>query len=390
VAYPRLVGSRNERRAARYIARRFKALGLEVQHEPFQISLFAPEIGSRIVFAVCAGLILIGMLLVQIHPLASAGVWGLAAFLVNSPWRLAKYMGLRWPPFVYSENLVAALPGRTREAPVRVIFMAHYDSKSQVLPTGIRVGLVSTAAILCGLLALMALVDATSFSDICQRRPPWGLTTLAVIALAGLMANYSGNRSPGALDNGSGIGTLLELARSWRPRAGVPAEVVWVATGSEEAGLDGARHFLHLHQAWWAEKPTLLINLESVGAGPGLYLSGEAQGQHLAQAVADELGLPHRQLHVLGAGMDHQPFAAHDLASVSILGDVVRKSFYLHSARDNMDRVDRDALARAGTLAAQLAWCWAELYQLAPESEPAAAPPAPADRVAAPRSSTVR
>ena len=61
--------------------------------------------------------------------------------------------------------------------------------------------------------------------------------------------------------------------------------------------------------------------------------------------------------------MDHEPFAALGLASVSILGDVVRSSFALHSTRDNLDLIEHTALERAGRLAACLAWRWAELHQ---------------------------
>jgi hypothetical protein len=178
-----------------------------------------------------------------------------------------------------------------------------------------------------------------------------------------LVANVTGNRSPGALDNGSAVGTLLELARSWRPLPGAPVEVVWVASGSEEVGLDGARHFLRLRKAWWREKPTLLINLESVGAGARVYLAGERQALRLAESVAGEFGLPQGRLRVLGAGMDHEPFAARGLAALSILGDVVGKSFALHSRRDDMGLIEPAALERAGRLAAHLAWRWAEMHR---------------------------
>ena len=122
-----------------------------------------------------------------------------------------------------------------------------------------------------------------------------GAAVISVLLLA-LILNFTGNRSPGALDNGSGIGSLLELARTWRPRPDAPADVVFVATGAEEAGLDGARHFLKMHDAWWFEKPTLLINLESVGAGPRLYLAGHHASLRLAHAIAGQLGLPHLTL----------------------------------------------------------------------------------------------
>jgi hypothetical protein len=186
---------------------------------------------------------------------------------------------------------------------------------------------------------------------------------VVVALLLGLIANLTGNRSPGALDNGSGVGALLELARGWRPRPEAPVEVIWVATGSEEVGSDGAQAFLRRYESWWREKPTLLINLESVGAGTRIRLAGEERSVRLAGEVADDLGLLHSRFGVLGAGMDHEPFAAKDLTALSILGDVVRHSLAMHSRRDHMGLIERPALERAGRLAGHLAWSWAGLHQ---------------------------
>jgi hypothetical protein len=255
-----------------------------------------------------------------------------------------------------------------------VIFMAHYDTKSQLLPTGVRVALVSVAALLAGLLALLGLAAAVGSPGGLRLVHPVVLSGVVVMLLLGLIGNLTGNRSPGALDNGSGVGTLLELARTWRPAAEAPVEVLWVASGSEEVGSDGAQAFLRRYESWWREKPTLLINLESVGAGTHLRLAGEERSVRLASEVADRLGLLHTRFGVLGAGMDHEPFAAQDLTAVSILGDVVRHSLAMHSTRDHMGLIERPALQRATQLAGHLAWSWAVLHQTAdavPSDEPA-------------------
>jgi Zn-dependent M28 family amino/carboxypeptidase len=240
--------------------------------------------------------------------------------------------------------------------------MAHYDTKSQLVPTGIRVLLVSSVALLCAALCIIAVLVGLGAIAL----PATALRWIAAIVLAEvclLIGNVTGNRSPGAIDNGSAVGTLLELAQSWRPRVGDPLEVFWVASGSEEVELDGARHFLAQRESWWHEKPTLLINLESVGAGTRTLLAGESRAVDLARGAADALGITHGGLNVLGAGMDHEPFAARGLCAVSILGDVVRASLALHSPRDNMRLIDRNALDRAGRLAARLAWKWAEIHE---------------------------
>lgn len=388
LCYPRRVGTAGERRAARYVLRAFAALGVPGRLERFTVSFFPAEIGARVVLAGCGLLVALGMVLVAGHPLAAAACWGVAAMLVNGPWRVAGRFGERWPPRARSANLVAAVPGAAGNAPVRVVFMAHYDTKSQLLPTGVRVGLVSGATLACGLLALVAVAAAFGVGGGWLPARPWGLGAAALACLTGLLLNVTANRSPGALDNASAVGTLLELARTWRPRPDAPADVVWVASGAEESGLDGARQFLREHAAWWQEKPTLLINLESVGAGARVFLAGEAHALRLAEDAAARLGVPHARLRVLGAAMDHQPFAAAGLSAVSILGDVVRHSFAMHSRRDHLGLIDRAALDRAGRLAAHLAWSWAERHQ--PLAVPAPEPPPRRTPVPVPRTALAR
>ncbi len=370
LCYPRGVGTPAEQRAARYILQEFAAAGLQTHPQPFPVSLFPTKIGCTLLFTIAVLLVLAGAQSVSQAPLLAALCWGLAAFLTNMPWRVLGSGSHLWPPRTTSANLIACLPASTARAPARVVFMAHYDTKSQLLPTGVRVLLVYVATTSSGLLALLSLLDALGFPGAWQLAQLDMLAVVAAGALLGLLANRTGNRSPGAVDNGSSVGTLLELARSWRPQADTPLDVVWVASGSEEAQLNGARYFLQQQAAWWQEKPTLLINLESVGAGARTYLAGEAQAVQLAEGIADELGLTHTRLRVLGAGMDHEPFAAHGLPALSILGDVVRSSFALHSARDNMSLIEKPALERAGRLAACLAWAWAAKHQPLPTATP--------------------
>jgi hypothetical protein len=359
LCYPRRVGTLGERRAARYVTRQFASAGLLWMRERFMVSHFPAEIGSRMIFIACALLVATGVALVAFRPLIGSLCWGLAAFLVNAPWRVQRLLPGTWPPRSMSRNVLATLPHGS-SAPSRIVFMAHYDTKSQWLPTGMRVVFVTLATGLCITLCLVGLIGAAGLPVWMSATMVWRLAALIGLCLLALIANVTGNRSPGAIDNGSAVGTLLELARSWRPRQQAPVEVVWVATGSEEVDLDGARHLLRAHACWWQEKPTLVINLESVGAGQIIYLAGDVQAMKLARQAAGALGLTCAPLRVLGAGMDHEPFAARGLPAVSILGDVVRKSFSLHSRRDDMGLVEKPALERAGTLAAEIAWRWAD------------------------------
>ncbi len=374
---PRRVGTPGERRAAQQIRKALTLAGLSVWRERFPVAFIAKEIGNALTFAVSFALVLLGWIVLPEWPWIALVCWGLAGYLVNAPWRLTEHLAQRRLSRLRSRNYLATLPlpdtptSRSSETTCRVIFMAHYDSKSQWLPTGVRVALVISTRISCWSLAALALVSA--FWPVGIGREyfliPAGVATLGLLTL---LLNFTGNRSPGALDNGSGLGALLELSRTWRPRPEAPAEVFWVATGAEEIGLDGARDFLQRYEWWWLEKPTLLINLESIGVGDRVYLSGETRAVRLAEVVASKHGWKTSRFEIVGAGMDHQPFAARGLAALSLLGDVVGRSMDMHSPRDRLERVDPKAIERAGRLAAELAWAWAETHQALPV-EPTAA-----------------
>lgn len=382
LCYPRRVGSEAERLAADYIEDQLRQAGLQVHREPFPVYGSYREWLHRLLFAGCAILAVIAALALPVYPLVSVLAWAGVALVVNLPWRL---VGKPWryqlPACTWSENILghvrhrsAATESGGRKPAVRVIFMAHYDTKSQVLPTGLRVALVSTVWICAWVLVGVSVLWWANFWPAwwSSAPNPWLLTVVIVLCLAGLTANFTGDRSPGALDNASGVGALLALAQLWHEQARLSdprcrqIEPVWVATSAEETDLEGARHFLAQYCDWWDEMPTLLINLESVGAGMRFYLSGEPTTLVWAEQQARELGMQPLRLHVLGAGMDHQPFAARGLACLSILGDVVGRSFHLHTVRDDLRLIEVEALERTIRLAWHLATTWAEKHAALP------------------------
>ena len=366
LSIPRAVGTAGEKLAARLVERAFIRSGRSVVRERFPVGRTARRFGTLFALLGTLALITIATIGVPQWPVASVFCVLLAILLVNAPWIVTRSLADRVRSGVWSENLVSwpveEADWGAEGAPARVVFLAHYDSKSQRLPTGVRVALVVAVTIGCVVLALL--------SGVAWLAPGWigfganlAVSSVVVFCLIALMFNASGNRSPGALDNASGMAVLLELARCWQPRSGEPLDVAFLATGSEEVGLDGARAFLQRHEWWLRERPTLLINLESVGAGNRVWLSGNAVAVSMAEQIASRFAVPTGRFRVLGAGMDHEPFAAAGLFALSLLGDVVGTSASLHSPRDGLHLIDRDALSRASLLASHLAWSWAEQHQ---------------------------
>src|SRR5258705_3900687 len=135
LSYPRRAGTPGERRAARYILHAFAALDLTRRRESFPVTYLAREVGVRLAFAACAAAVLLGTWAVGSRPLVAAACWVAAGAAINTPWRIARGFGTRWPTRTTSQNLVATLPDPDADAgagaggaPARAGFMAPYEN----------------------------------------------------------------------------------------------------------------------------------------------------------------------------------------------------------------------------------------------------------------------
>ncbi|MBI2267453.1 MAG: M28 family peptidase, partial [Armatimonadetes bacterium] len=234
--------------------------------------------------------------------------------------------------------------------------MAHHDSKSQRIPLTARV-IVSTCALLwliffCFILFMQILLR--SFAAESLTALGWATLLAAALLVFGALLFDEGNRSPGAMDNGTGVAVLLGLAR--RLAQNPPSSNVWlVATGAEEEGLQGSIHFARKYASGLPRERTLVLNLDMVG-GSGAILILDRQGippKGTGQALARELERLCRDKGIgcsriwlaLGAGADHLPFGVRGYESVTISrGKLLTDFRTIHSTRDTWERVDEKSM----------------------------------------------
>ena len=159
-------------------------------------------------------------LLIGAAILASAGFWLARRGVLDIP--MLRGRGV---------NLEATRAGATP----KVWLCAHLDSKSQPVPTLLRsAGIVVEGA---GFVLMLALTLLIAFG-ITVHAFFW--TFAASVTLLGaipVVLGMVGDRSPGALDNASGVAMMIAAARQLGndPRVGV------LITDAEELGLAGAR-----------------------------------------------------------------------------------------------------------------------------------------------------
>ena len=366
IAFPRGVGSTGETAAREYIVRHFRDLGLHVVREPFHFTKFPAEVLPRLVCAIFTPLVFmvpwlgerfsIQMCLLCLGSLAVA----MALTRWQQPLEKLYDVGKKWR----SENVIATndVP-QTADAPT-LIFVAHYDSKSQVLPIAVRAAAYGIA--IAGLISLTGFILVQLLF---QFWPPnavlWGIASVSGFCLLLLQFNFTQNRSPGGFDNASGIGVLLELARAGMSQK---SRCIFLATGAEEYGMCGALRYIqrrsctmHPIERLAKDEKTFVINLDGLGVGNSVNvitrygIPPTRTARKLAEALrasGEALGIKTRERYFpIGVGFDSIPIASRGFEAVTLTsGDVGKVALKVHSKHDRGELLNVESLQRVGEL----------------------------------------
>jgi hypothetical protein len=259
-------------------AQRLRELNYRVEEQRFGYSAFPGRVATPL-----AGVVLIlafaGIPHAAVRELTGMALAWYVATLVSLALLLAAGLNgrvvLRFPlTRRESINLVA----RAGSDPPVLWLMAHLDSKSQPVSIMVRAAAIVAAAVL-----LVAMGVLLAFATRGVTTP---FTVWAMVALLGCAASVPialsvvGNSSAGAVDNASGVASVLDAAAlldaAERERVGL------ILTSAEELGLAGAHH-------WAAHAPQgMAINCDSIDdVGTFLCVGGDSRvGAALGEAAA--------------------------------------------------------------------------------------------------------
>ncbi|MHA1820878.1 MAG: M28 family metallopeptidase [Promethearchaeota archaeon] len=244
-----------------------------------------------------------------------------------------------------------------------IIISAHTDSKSQSITTIVRIKLFYYNFILFGILSLLyfitIIIDLFTkirLSLILEITILLMTIIVAIFTLA-LFLNKSENKSPGALDNASGIAVVLGLAEHFKK---IPLErfnLWFVLFGVEEFGQMGARNFVLKRLDYFKRGRTFNINLDMVSSieDDSLCLM-ESYGffkkpvdplleNYIKQSSKKEgvkvlgLNLP------TGAHTDRMVFTKYGFNGIDFVSATASK--WTHSPQDTPDKVNADLLSHA-------------------------------------------
>ncbi|MDD1776567.1 MAG: M28 family metallopeptidase, partial [Candidatus Helarchaeota archaeon] len=275
LAFPRLVGTEGELKAQQIVSEKMKSIGNLFHIEALKCSKFALNIGFKMTPPIGA-LLLLGAwvfsepLLGLNNPIASfifsliGLVWlALSSTIINNSFGRVPGIGQIYE----TQNFISEI---TPSAPKgHLIYIAHYDSKSQFYPGLVRV-MLFIAGLISGLLYAGQILVGSII--ILTGGIPTGLLAPSVIAFAvafclnfSLILNSVGNRSPGALDNATSVATVLELSKIFKNAPLQNVQLSFVITAAEELGLYGAADYVKRRRGQLDPKTTYFLNYDGIG-----------------------------------------------------------------------------------------------------------------------------
>jgi hypothetical protein len=195
-----------------------------------------------------------------------------------------------------------------------------------------------------------------------------GVAGLAASALLALEV-ASNDPVPGASDNATGVAAVLALVERFAAQPFEDTEVVALLPGCEESGMGGMRDWLDAERGRLDPGATLVLGLDTLGAGEPIVVSGEGPFRPERYRAADleradrgaaraDVSRPRRMR--LGAWTDPILAVHAGLPAVSILSANGNRFTDYHLPTDTPERVDWESVGACVQLATGVAEDFAE------------------------------
>jgi len=361
IAYPRGIGSAGKDKAADYIIEYFKDTGFTVKIQDFFFSSF-PAYYLPILyylFLLCAVNIQVFYLRNNLILSAIFSLIVIVFFIVSIIWKDKLRYLYRISKDLHSKNIIASKDKDS--AKNNIIFIAHYDSKSQALP--IYLSELCYLIVFCAVSAISAAIVALFFLnlEIVYRYIIYYIACGVNVVLVLLLFNSISNKSPGVFDNATGVAVLLELARCLKGVANKNFQVLFLLTDAEELGLVGAQRYISEYGKNFDRGSTYAVNIDCVGVKGKIKvinkykLMPSGEGGRLIKSITNVSKKSNieikRELLSIGREFDHIPFVCNQFEAVTLTQSGFNKStMSVHSKRDTSDNLDMQALENVGNL----------------------------------------
>lgn len=342
-AVARPAGSATEAAARSYCSQVLSAAGFEVSERAFSYSAF-PGLWGTPLIGVALLLTAVVTSFSLMHSSAAEGpavrALVIVAILSVCGWWLSRF-GTRYMPLMHRRgvNLEAH-----RGVPA-VWLVAHLDSKSQSVSLLTRAGAAVAVVGFWVAVAIALVVSSVVHVPVTLIAV---LIICAGIAAVPLALARTGSNGSGALDNASGVASIIVAAQ--RMRAETPLGLV--ITSAEELGLAGAR-------AWVEGKPSsVAINCDGVDDMGELTLTASGRGEEIVRSLARSsiIGPKVRiRKNLPGVLLDSTAFSDSGWAACTVSQGRLKSLARIHTRRDRLDECSGSGVERAGELIATIA-----------------------------------
>ncbi|MHA1726341.1 MAG: M28 family metallopeptidase [Promethearchaeota archaeon] len=384
-SFPRLAGTAGEKKAVELAIQTFKNLGFKEESiikQKFEFSDFYSTTLIKLIMVLNLTFSFFLLFFIYTLPIISFIIIGAFALILlwiikgiqrpEKPGFFAKYYGKK----LSATNVIAKVPPlKMSESNCgHVLITAHLDSKSQTIRTAWRVTLYRFwlyNGIILAIFFIILMMDV--FLNLGLARDIillgiWISTLLISLSNIILMLVDTGNESPGALDNASGMAIVFELG-SYFLKNPLKHFNLWVCQFSaEELGTMGSRFFVDAYEALFLKNPSFQFNFEMVSLATRNKKANKIQylksygvfprksiapilEKYLKKAAREE-NIEIEGFHVsTGAHTDTVPFHQRKLNAI----DIVTKdsAFWTHSKEDTPDKVDPKVIAEACVIVAK-------------------------------------
>ena len=273
-------------------------------------------------------------------------------------------------------NVTGRVPARG-ERRRTVALVAHHDAAHTGLMWHPRLaGIGAGRAARTGMRASFAAPAeaALALTAITRRPAARALAATALGAMLALSLDVArGATVPGASDNATGVAAVLALVERFAADPLPGTEVVALAPGCEESGMGGMAAWLRAQRRLLDPRSTLVLGLDTLGAGEPVVLSGEGpvwtvhyrpRDLALADRGAARAGVPAPRRFRIGGWTDPVLARLAGLPAVSLLS--VRDGGFTnyHLPSDTPDRVDWGSVDACLRIAAGVTEEWAGVTQI--------------------------
>ncbi len=382
-SFPRLAGTEGEKKAVDLTVKTFEDIGYnddQIERENFEFSDFYSTTLVQLIMIMNLTIYLILLLLAYIYPFVTFLVIVVMVIVV-----ILIVRGLRHPERGFwgeyfgetfsSTNVIVKIPAKAKNIKEagNIIISAHLDTKSQTFKTSWRIVLYRVwlfSGISLGIFYLVFIISSMTISltyipfilQICL----WISMSLTSFSNILLMFLTTDNKSPGALDNASGMAIVFELSSYFINHPLDNYNLWFCQFSAEELGTMGSRIFVNKREDQFVKGKVFQINfdmvssamhkpnknrveyLESFGVLPRKKIS-PVLGKYLDEAAKEE-NQEFRGFHLsTGAHLDSVPFHLRNYDAIDISTRAAAK--FTHNEIDTPDKVDPQKLLEACIIA---------------------------------------